>query len=119
MRITDLKEQKEFLEKYLNDINIIVSAKLGIRTNFKITERKTYNNALYYCLEDKRNFVTECGIMSTALKELTMYATIYWNENNTTMSFHFDYELNRGGSNGCEFCLIGIDYDKKIVRLWR
>lgn len=119
MRIENLQEQKEMLEKYLPEINTVVSAKIGFKTNFDVVECKDYAKRIFYMLQDKRNVKDKCGIMSSAFTEVTMEGRIYWNEDNTTISLHFEYDHITGGSNGCEFCCIYIDYENEIVRLCR
>lgn len=56
--------QKSFLEKNLSDINKIVSAYLGYRTNLRIVEVQAKNK--YLELVDDNNINRLCGIMSNS-----------------------------------------------------
>lgn len=116
MKILDLQEQKKLLEKYLVEINTVVTAKIGFKTNFEVVEYQDYAKRVLYGLKDKRNVKNECGIMSVAFTEVIMTGSLYWNDDDTTILFYFEYQHINGGSNGCEFWRLIIDYKNKVVR---
>ena len=108
----NIENQRELLQKHLESINIVVSAKLGIKVNLRIEENKDYRNQPFFCLIDDRNFKKECGVMASAFKNVYIETfDMWWQENGVAFGLDFRYELIDGGSNGAHFCIIQIEND--------
>ena len=105
----DISEQKEYLEKNLEQLNTVVSAILGYKTELKIIQDKNYRGEVYYKIIDDRNIKEKCGAMAKAFKKVTISNFgMWWQDNGVVMDLQFNYELNDGGTNGVKFCTIGI-----------
>lgn len=105
----DIVEQKEYLEKNLEQLNTVVSAILGYKTELDIIQDSNYRGEVYYKISDNRNVKEQCGSMAKAFKKVTISNFgIWWQDNGVVMDLQFNYELNDGGTNGVKFCRIGI-----------
>ena len=105
----DIAEQKEYLEKKLEQLNTVVSAILGYKTDLFITDIKS-GNTIYYKIIDDRNIKEKCGAMAKAFKKVTIENFgMWWKENGVIMDLQFSYEHNDGGTNGSKFCTIYIE----------
>ena len=103
-------EQREYLENHLENINVIISAILGIKINLEVKEKTNWRNDTYFSLLDSTNRRTECGIMKAAYKNVYIESFgMWWNENGVTIDLHYQYEHIDGGSNGASFCKIKIE----------
>ena len=113
----DISEQKEYLEKNLEQLNTVVSAILGYKTELKIIQDKNYRGEVYYKIIDDRNIKEKCGAMAKAFKKVAIENFgMWWKENGVIMDLQFSYEHNDGGTNGAKFCTIYIeDYLVKII----
>ena len=108
----DIAEQREYLEKNLEQLNTVVSAILGYKTELKIIQDKNYRGEVYYKIIDDRNIKEQCGAMAKAFKKATIENFgMWWQENGVVMDLQFNYELNDGGTNGVKFCTISIEDD--------
>lgn len=108
----DIADQKEYLEKNLEQLNIVVSAILGYKTGLKIIQDKNYRGEVYYKISDNRNIKEKCGAMAKAFKKVIIENFgMWWQENGVVMDLQFSYELNDGGTNGVKFCTISIEDD--------
>lgn len=108
----NIENQRELLQKHLEAINIVVSAKLGIKVNLRIKENKDYRNQTFFSLIDDRNFKKECGVMTSAFRNVYIGTFgMWWQENGVAFELDFRYELINGGSNGAHFCTIQIEND--------
>ena len=107
----DIAEQREYLEKNLEQLNTVVSAILGYKTDLFITDIKS-GNTIYYKIIDDRNIKEKCGAMAKAFKKVTVENFgMWWQENGVVMDLQFNYELNDGGTNGAKFFTISIEDD--------
>ena len=112
----NIENQRELLQKHLEAINTVVSAKLGIKVNLRIKENKDYRNQTFFSLIDDRNFKKECGVMASAFKNVYIETFgVWWQENGVTFDLDFKYEHIDGGSNEAHFCAIQIEND--LVKL--
>lgn len=110
-------EQREYLERNLEQLNTVVSAVLGIRTHLRIVEKKDYRNATYFKIVDDRNIRNCCGVMTKAFKEVTISNFgIWWSDEGVCMDLNFDYVHIDGGSNGAKFCTVDIIDDFVKIR---
>ena len=66
----DIAEQKEYLEKNLEQLNIVVSAILGYKTKLDIIQDANYRGEVYYKIIDDRNIKEQCGAMAKAFKKV-------------------------------------------------
>lgn len=108
----NVEEQRALLEKHLHDINIITSAKLGIKVKLEIEEEIDYRNQTIFGLIDKRNLKSKCGIMENAFKNVYIKNFgMWWQEDGVVFDLDFCYEHIGGGSNGATFCTIQIKND--------
>lgn len=104
----NISEQKEYLEKNLEQLNTVVSAILGYKTKLKVKEIKQ-GNKTYFSITDDRNIKEKCGVMAKAFKEVSISTfSMWWQEDGVVFNLHFNYTLNDYGSNGVEFCRIKI-----------
>ena len=112
----NIEEQKAYLEKNLEQLNTVVSAILGYKTDLFIKDIKS-GNTIYYKIIDDRNIKEKCGAMAKAFKKVTVENFgMWWKENGVIMDLQFSYEHNDGGTNGAKFCTIYIeDYLVKII----
>ena len=105
----DIAEQREYLEKNLEQLNTVVSAILGYKTKLDIIQDVNYRGEVHYKIADNRNIREQCGAMAKAFKKVTIENFgRWWQENGVVMDLQFSYELNDGGTNGVKFCTIGI-----------
>ena len=105
----DIEEQKAYLERNLEQLNTVVSAILGYKTDIFITDIKS-GNTIYYKIIDDRNIKEKCGAMAKAFKKVTIENFgMWWKENGVIMDLQFSYEHNDGGTNGAKFCTIYIE----------
>ena len=105
----DIAEQREYLEKNLEQLNTVVSAILGYKTDRFIKDIKS-GNTIYYRIIDDRNIKEKCGAMAKAFKKVTIENFgMWWKENGVIMDLQFSYEHNDGGTNGAKFCTIYIE----------
>ena len=101
-------EQKEYLERNLEQLNTVVSAILGYKTKLEI-EEVTTKRGTYFKLVDRRNLKEKCGVMAKAFTNVYINSfNVNWNDKGVYISFDFLYEHINGGSNGAEFCEINI-----------
>ena len=108
----DIAEQREYLEKNLEQLNTVVSAILGYKTELKIIQDKNYRGEVYYKIIDDRNIKEKCGAMAKAFKKVIIENFgMWWQENGVVMDLQFNYELKDGGTNGVKFCTISIEDD--------
>ena len=108
----DISEQKEYLEKNLEQLNTVVSAILGYKTELKIIQDANYRGEVYFRIVDDRNVKEQCGAMAKAFKKVTISNFgMWWQDNRVVMDLQFNYELNDGGTNGVKFCTISIEDD--------
>lgn len=108
----DIAEQREYLENNLEQLNIVVSAILGYKTELKIIQDKNYRGEVYYKITDDRNIREQCGAMAKAFKKVTIENFgMWWQNNKVVMDLQFNYELNDGGTNGAKFFTISIEDD--------
>ena len=106
----NIEEQKAYLEKNLEQLNIVISAILGYESELKITQDENYRGEVYYKISDNRNIKEQCGAMQKAFKKVIIENFgMWWQENGVVMDLQFSYELNGGGTNGVKFCRIGIE----------
>ena len=66
----DIAEQREYLEKNLEQLNIVVSAILGYKTELKIIQDANYRGEVHYKIADNRNIKEQCGAMAKAFKKV-------------------------------------------------
>lgn len=105
----NITEQKEYLENNLEQLNTVVSAILGYKTQLKIKEEKDYRNKTYFKVVDDRNLKEKCGVMEKAFSKITVENFgMWWMDNGVCMDLQFSYEHIGGGSNGAKFCTINI-----------
>ena len=110
--INNIEDQKNLLQKHLQDINTVVSAKLGIKVNFKIEEKTNYGKQTIFSLIDNRNLKSQCGIMESAFKNVYIETFgVWWYKDGVCFELDFKYEHINGGSNGAQFCIIQIKND--------
>lgn len=103
MDLKNIDDRREFLQRNLEAINIVVTAMIGVRTDLRIVE-KTIRGETYFDLEDNKNYARFCGVMSRAWKEVHINTFhIWWNEDGCELVLHFSYEHMNGGHNGAEF----------------
>ena len=108
----NIENQRELLQKHLETINIVVSAKLGITVNLCVKENKDYRNQTFFSLVDDKNIKEECGIMTFAFRNVYIETFgMWWQENGVAFDLDFRYEHISGGSNGAHFCTIQIEND--------
>ena len=106
----NIEEQKAYLEKNLEQLNTVISAILGYKTELKIIQDKNYRGEVYYKIIDDRNVKEQCGAMAKAFKKVTISNFgMWWQDNGVVMDLQFNYELNDGGTNGVKFCTIIIE----------
>ena len=108
----DIAEQREYLEKNLEQLNTVASAILGYKTKLDIIQDANYRGEVYFKISDDRNIKEKCGAMAKAFKKVTVENFgMWWQENGVVMDLQFNYELNDGGTNGVKFCTISIEDD--------
>ena len=108
----DIAEQREYLEKNLEQLNTVVSAILGYKTKLDIIQDVNYRGEVYFKISDNRNIREHCGAMAKAFKKVTISNFgMWWQDNRVVMDLQFNYELNDGGTNGVKFCTINIEDD--------
>ena len=106
----DKKKKKEYLEKNLEQLNTVVSAILGYKTELKIIQDKNYRGEVYFKISDNRNIREQCGAMAKAFKKVIIENFgMWWQDNGVVMDLQFNYEHIDGGTNGAKFCTIGIE----------
>lgn len=107
----NIAEQKEYLERNLEQLNTVVSAILGYKTDIFIKEIKQ-GDKIYLKVVDDRNIREQCGVMAKAFSEIIIKNFgMWWSENGVCMDLQFSYEHIDGGSNGAKFCTISIVND--------
>lgn len=108
----NIENQRKLLQNHLEEINIVVSAKLGIKINLRIEESKNYRNQIFFNLIDDRNIKEACGVMAFAFRNVYIETFgMWWQENSVAFDLDFKYEYIDGGSNGAYFCTIQIEND--------
>lgn len=108
--ISNVDEQREFLNNNLERINTVVSAIVGKNVELKIQEKTSHRGETYFKLVDDRNFRDYCGIMARAWKTVIIDTfNMWWTEDGVTLPMHFSYEHIDGGSNGAEFCRLVVE----------
>lgn len=113
----NIDEQRVYLERNLGQLNTVVSAVLGIKTDLKIEEKTDWRKATYFKIIDDGNIRDCCGVMAKAFKEVTIGTFgVWWSDEGVCMDLHFNYVHNSGGSNGAEFCSIDIVNDFVKIR---
>lgn len=105
----NITEQKEYLERNLDQLNMVVSAVLGIRTHLRIEEKTNYRKETYFRVIDDRNIRDCCGVMAKAFAKVTIEDFgVWWQENGVRINLDFCYTHIDGGSNGAHFCTVEI-----------
>ena len=105
----DITEQEVYLVKNLEQLNTVVSAILGYKTELKIKEINQENKT-YFRVVDDRDIKEQCGIMAKSFKKVTIENFgMWWQENGVIMDLQFSYEHIDGGSNGAKFCTIILE----------
>ena len=85
----NIEEQKAYLEKNLEQLNTVVSAILGYKTELKVIEKKQ-GNSTYLAVNDDRNIKDKCGAMAKAFKEVTIENFyMWWSEDGVCIDFSF------------------------------
>lgn len=113
----NIDEQREYLQRNLEQLNMVVSAVLGIKTHLKIEEVKDCYKRIYVKVVDDRNIRDCCGVMAKAFKEVTISDFgMWWSDEGVCIDLHFNYVHNNGGSNGANFCTIDIINDFVKIR---
>ena len=113
----NVSEQREYLKRNLEQLNTVVSAVLGVKTNLQLEEGKHYNGKIYFVIEDRKNYLKHCGIMAKAFTEVIIENFgMWWSENGVCMDLHFHYQHIDCGSNGAKFCTIDIINDFVKIR---
>ena len=113
----NVDEQREYLQRNLEQLNTVVSAVLGIKTHLRIEEETNYRKETYFNIIDNRNIRDCCGVMAKAFKEVTISNFgIWWSDEGVCFDLHFDYTHIGGGHNGAEFCRIDIVNDFVKIR---
>ena len=101
-------EQREYLERNLEQLNTVISAILGYKTKLEI-EEITNKKGTYFKLVDCRNLKEKCGVMAKAFTNVYISSfNVRWNDKGVYISFDFLYKHINGGGNGAEFCEINI-----------
>lgn len=105
----NVMEQREYLERNLEQLNTVVSALLGVKTSLQIEEKQNYRGETYFAIVDRKDYRNQCGIMAKAFKKVTIenYG-MGWRDNGICIKFDFRYEHIDGGSNGANFCVVEI-----------
>lgn len=112
----NVAEQKEYLERNIEQLNTVVSAILGYQTELEVVE-KTSGKTTYFKVADNRNIRGKCGVMAKAFKEVTIgNFAMWWCDNGVCIDLHFYYEHIDGGTNCAEFCVIDIIDDLVTIR---
>lgn len=114
--VNNIDDQQEYLERNMQQLNIVVGAILDIHTELKIKKK---SNGRTNCLEvvDDRDYRKVCGIMKHAFKKVTIGDFgMRWKENGVIIELDFFYEHIDGGRNGAKFCTISIEND--FVKIW-
>ena len=105
----NIEEQEVYLVKNLEQLNTVVSAILGYKTELKIIQDENYRGKIHFRVADDRNIKEKCGAMAKAFKKVTISNFgMWWQENGVIMDLQFSYEHIDGGSNGAKFCTISI-----------
>ena len=105
-------EQKEYLERNLEQINAVVSEIIGIKTNLRVEKHMNYLMQDYFKFVDDTNIRNHCGIMKSAFKEVTIESfDMQWQENGVIIRFDFIYERIYGRYDRMQFCEIEIIND--------
>ena len=106
----DIAEQREYLEKNLEQLNTVVSAILGYKTKLNIIQDNNYRGEVHFKITDNRNIREQCGAMAKSFKKVIIENFgMWWHENGVVMDLQFSYELNYGGTNGVKLCTINIE----------
>lgn len=113
----NIDDQREYLQRNLDNINTVVSALLGIKTYLTVEEKVDRYKTVYFNLIDDRNIRECCGVMAKAFKEVNIHTFgVWWKEDGVTMELDFFYEHIDGGSNSAKFCYLEVKDDfVKIV----
>ena len=110
-------EQREYLERNLEQLNTVVGAVLGVKTRLQIEEEKSYNGEIHLGVVDRKDYRSHCGIMAKAFTEVTIENFgIWWRDNGVCMNLDFRYQHIDGGSNGAKFCTVEIIDDFVKIR---
>lgn len=113
----NIDEQREYLQRNLAQLNTVVSAVLGVKTNLKVYEKKRYQGQTYFDIIDDKNIRDLCGVMAKAFTEVTISNFgIGWRDNGVSIDLHFNYVHINGGSNAAHFCTIDIIDDFVKIR---
>lgn len=112
----DVNEQREYLERNLEQLNTVVSAVLGVKTRLQIEERMGMHS-VYFKIVDRKNYRDYCGVMAKAFNEVVIENSgLWWRDNGVCMDLSFRYEHIDGGSNGATFCTIDVVDDFVKIR---
>lgn len=104
----NIDNQRKYLEDNLEQLNTVISAVIGIKTNLRIDEKTNYRKETYFQIVDDRNIREQCGAMAAAFKEVTISGQVFWFEEGVHIVFQFNYQHIDYGSNGAEFCRVNI-----------
>lgn len=105
----NIEDQRNLLKKHLEEINIVVSAKLGIKVNLNIKEKTNYQKQTVFSLIDNKNIKNKCGVMESAFENVYIETFgVWWQEDGVAFELDFKYEHINGGSNGAKICTIQI-----------
>lgn len=102
-------EQREYLERNLEQLNAVVGATLDIKINLRIEKCMNYKMEEYFKIIDDTNIRDHCGVMAKAFKEVIINSFgVWWREDGVTIELDFEYEHINGGHNGAKFCTVEI-----------
>lgn len=105
----NIEDQRNLLKTHLEEINIIVSEKLGIKVDLEIKEETNYKKQTVFSLIDDKNIKNKCGVMESAFENVYIEAFgVWWQEDGVVFELDFKYEHIDGGSNGAKFCTMQI-----------
>lgn len=113
----NVMEQREYLERNLEQLNTVVSAILGVKTRLQVEEKKNYRGEIRFEIVDRKNYRNQCGIMGKAFTEVTIEDFgMWWRDNGVCIELNFRYQHVDGGSNGAKFCTVEIIDDFVKIR---
>ena len=82
-------EQREYLERNLEQLNTVISAILGYKTKIE-SEEVTNKRGTYFKLVDRRNLKEKCGVMAKAFTNVYISSfNVRWNDKGVYIDFDF------------------------------
>lgn len=113
----NIDEQREYLQRNIDQLNTVISAVLGTRTHLRVEEKTNCRKETYFKIIDDRNLRNCCGVMAKAFKTVTIEDFgIWWRDVGVVIQLNFCYEHINGGSNGATFCVVEIFDDFVKIR---